>query len=42
MRMGFSEAEVLRMTALKFFTLYDEYQYITGTKKEPIGIDDLP
>lgn len=42
MRMGFSEGESLRMTPRKFFALFDEYQYLTGMKKEPQGIDDLP
>lgn len=42
MRMGFSEADTLRMTPRKFFKLFDEYQYLTGAKKEPVGIDDLP
>ncbi len=40
--MGFSEIETFRMTPRKFFTLFEEYLYLTGKKKEPVGIDDLP
>jgi hypothetical protein len=29
------------MTPRKFFKIFEEYQYMTGAKKEAPGIDDL-
>ena len=42
MRFRVSEENALRMTPRKFFRLFDEYLYMTGVKKEPPSIDDLP
>lgn len=42
MRLGYTEEEVLNMTPRKFFKLFEEYQYMNGLKKEPIGIEQMP
>ena len=41
-KLGFTEKEIFDMTPRKFFKIYDEYLIMSGSKKEPIGIDDMP
>lgn len=43
-KLGYTEAEVFRMTPKKFFLIFDEYQDVNGFKKSSGGgsISDLP
>jgi hypothetical protein len=40
--LNYTEDEIMAMTFRKFYLMYDQYEEMTGKKKRPTGIDDLP